>query len=94
MTRRLHFLGLVFAFAVLGAAPVFDWRLVFVAPIVGYGFAWYAHFFIEHNRPATFSYPLWSLAGDFRMCWLMLCGRMDAEVSRHLRLPDPGQAQG
>lgn len=34
---------------------------------VGYGFAWVGHFFFEKNRPATFIYPIYSLAGDFKM---------------------------
>lgn len=93
-TRRFHFVGLVLALCALLAAVLVDWRHVFLAPVFGYGCAWYSHFFIEHNRPATFTYPLWSLAGDVKMFWLMLQGQMDAEVSRHIRLPDRGRAQG
>ena len=40
------------------------------------------HFFIEHNKPATFKYPLWSLAGDWKMWALTLTGRMNDEVRR------------
>lgn len=48
----------------------------------GYGFAWFAHYFVEKNRPATFTHPLWSLLGDFKMFGLMCAGKMDGEVAR------------
>jgi hypothetical protein len=53
--------------------------------LIGYGFAWTSHFFIEHNKPATFRYPLWSFIADWKMWILMLTGRMDVEVKRALR---------
>ena len=42
------------------------WLLV-ATPVVGYGFAWVGHFAFEKNRPATFSYPWYSLLGDWVM---------------------------
>ena len=59
------------------------WFLLAI-PIVGYGFAWYAHFFVEHNKPATFGHPFYSLAADYRMTFLMMAGRMDQEVARYM----------
>jgi len=52
------------------------WALLLLMPVFGYAFAWVGHFFVEGNRPATFQYPLYSLAGDFRMFADMLRGRV------------------
>ena len=81
-TRVLHALGSVFAVVLFGAAFATSLWLLIAVPIVGYAFAWYAHFFVEHNKPATFGHPFYSLAADYRMLFLMLAGRMDAEVKR------------
>jgi hypothetical protein len=71
--RRLHFVGTSIA-AVLLVAAVVSQRgaLALLALVVGYAFAWVGHFFFEHNRPATFQYPLYSFMGDWRMWWAIL----------------------
>ena len=82
-TRRLHAVGSVLAVVTLGIAfAVSLWWLLGV-PVVGYAFAWYAHFFVEGNEPATFQHPLYSLFADYRMLFLMMAGRMDEHVKRY-----------
>jgi hypothetical protein len=80
-TRALHYAGtsLVVAIA-LGALLSGRYALFAIMPLAGYGFAWIAHFKVEHNRPATFTYPLWSLAADFRMWGLWLTRRLTPEL--------------
>ena len=75
--RRLHFLGttLVIAFVLLALFARNGWWLV-AALIAGYGFAWIGHFFFEHNRPATFTYPVYSFMGDWVMFKDLLTGKI------------------
>ena len=81
-TRLLHGVGSILAliFIILGVA-LSRWFLL-AAPLIGYGFAWYGHFFVEHNKPATFGHPFYSLAADYVMLWKGLTGSMDAEVRK------------
>ena len=82
-TRTLHYAGtsLVVAIA-LFALLTGRWAWLLAIPLAGYGFAWVAHFAIEKNRPATFTYPLWSLAADFKMWWLWLTRRLEPELQK------------
>lgn len=75
--RRLHFIGtsLVLFILVIGIVSG-RWRLLWLMPVFGYGFAWLGHFAFEKNRPATFRHPLYSLLGDFVMYRDMLSGRI------------------
>lgn len=82
-TRALHYVGttLVIFLAVLMVATG-RWALLIALPLAGYFFAWVGHFAIEHNRPATFTYPLWSLGADFKMWWLAVTGRLGPELDK------------
>jgi hypothetical protein len=82
-TRGLHYLGTGLAIAALVIAGIAgDWRWVLAAPVAGYAFAWFGHVAFEHNRPATFGHPAWSLISDFRMLGLFLSGRLGRELRR------------
>lgn len=74
--RRIHVAGsgLVLVLPAIALLTGNAWWLIGM-PLVGYGFAWVGHFFFEKNRPATFTYPLWSLMGDWRMFFETVMGR-------------------
>ncbi len=83
-TRALHAIGSVLAVVMLGVAFAVNLWFLIAVPLVGYAFAWYAHFFVEHNKPATFGHPFYSLAADYRMTFLMMAGRMEEEVAKYV----------
>nr|WP_171016657.1 DUF962 domain-containing protein [Pseudalkalibacillus caeni] len=81
-TRFWHFIGTSFVFICIFLAVFFKWWIVLLAPVIAYGFAWFSHFFIEGNKPATFGHPIWSLRADFRMYRYILIGKMEEEVKQ------------
>lgn len=75
--RRLHFIGSSLAIGFVVLAVKSENMLWLLAAVVsGYAFAWVGHFFFEKNRPATFRYPLYSLAGDWVMYKDILLGKI------------------
>lgn len=88
-TRAYHYAGtslvVLIAFAALFTG---NFWLLIAMPVAGYAFAWASHAAIERNRPATFTYPGWSLAADFKMWWLWLTGRLDPELAAAGVRPD------
>ena len=71
--RVLHFVGTAMLFLIIAVAIIVsDYRILISLPFVGYGFAWVGHFFFEKNKPATFQYPLFSLASDFLLFFDLL----------------------
>jgi hypothetical protein len=84
LTRTVHIAGTWTAVCVLVVGVLLGpWWLVLIASVIGYGCAWISHLFIERNRPATFSYPAWSLRGDLRLAWLAALGRLGPELRQH-----------
>lgn len=85
-TRLLHLIGTLLAtstmiyFVVAGR-----WWLFPLGLIPGYAFAWFAHFVVEKNKPASFQYPLWSFAADYKMVAMMIVGRMNREVEEAIQ---------
>ena len=83
LTRTLHFVGTNAAvvLALLAARHGNAWYLL-AALIAAYALAWIGHFFVEKNRPATFTYPLWSFAADWKMWAFTWTGRLPKELRR------------
>ena len=81
--RQMHYIGTsltlgIVVIALLTLNPF--WLLL--GPVAGYSFAWIGHFFIEKNRPATFTYPLWSLMGDYVMYFSWLSGKLPNQLKQ------------
>lgn len=75
-SRVLHFIGtgLIAVWIVLSIVTR-NAMWLWLIPVGGYGFAWVGHAFFERNKPATFQYPLYSLASDFILFFRLLTGR-------------------
>lgn len=81
--RLLHVIGTTVLLAITFTALYHNQPMLFIfVPIAGYGFAWVGHFFFEKNKPATFTYPLWSLASDFKMYFQILAGTIALDTSK------------
>lgn len=76
-TRWLHTVGTVTSVIVIIALAIGGhWLWMPLALVPGYGLSWIGHFLVEHNTPATFGHPVWSMLSDFKMVALMLTGRL------------------
>ncbi|MBK6264892.1 DUF962 domain-containing protein [Marivirga sp. S37H4] len=81
-SRKLHFIGTALLLLILIWALITQTYLgLWLIPVVGYGFAWVGHFFFEKNKPATFQYPLWSLASDFKLFFDIILGKQSLNPS-------------
>jgi hypothetical protein len=76
ISRRLHVTGTLLAIVFAVAALLSGhWLVLLAVPVAGYGFAWAGHLLFEHNSPATFTNPLYSLRGDLTLLGEVLSGR-------------------
>lgn len=79
--RALHYIGSSLVLTVLLFAVLLQqWQWLWSLPIIGYGFAWLGHLLFEHNRPATFKYPLYSLVADWVMLKDFLTGQLPQKL--------------
>ena len=75
--RRLHFLGSsLIVLLIVYAIAAKSLALLWLIPIIGYGFAWLGHYMFEKKKPATFEYPVYSLLGDWVMFKDILVGKI------------------
>lgn len=82
LNRLLHYLGTVMALVALLMAVIYDAAFIVAAPVIGYAFAWFGHFVVEGNKPATFGHPFYSLFSDFRMLGLAATCRLGPHLAR------------
>jgi hypothetical protein len=80
--RALHYVGSTLALMIMLYSIISaNYFGILAGLVVGYGFAWTGHFFFEHNKPATFQYPLWSFMGDWVMLKDFLSGKFRNSVT-------------
>lgn len=84
LNRQLHFIGSSLGLVCL-ALLFYNGNLLFfpLGLVIGYGFAWVGHFFVEKNRPASFKYPLKSFISDWRLLYVTLTFQAAAEVEAY-----------
>ncbi len=84
VNRWLHAIGSLGVLGLVAATIATRQPLLLLAgPVVGYGFAWVGHFFVEKNKPASFKYPLKSFISDWRLLYVTLTFQAAAEVEAY-----------
>lgn len=81
-TRALHAWGPLVAVTVAVVGTAAGHLLSpLVAVGIGYGIAWFSHFVIERNKPASWGRPAWSFRGDMLLIRRYFDGSLDADVA-------------
>jgi len=77
LSNGLGEMGLFMIIYIIGGKLITrSFKRTLIPVVLGYSFAWIGHFFYEHNKPATFIYPTFSLMGDFRMIFDAIKGQI------------------
>jgi len=75
--RRLHFVGTSLALVcLLMLVTTGRPQYLLYGLLCGYAFAWIGHAVFEKNKPATFTYPVYSFIGDWAMYRDIWLGRI------------------
>ena len=76
-TKRCHLAGLLLGVGIGVFAIIQQKYLALLgAVLIGYLFAFLGHFIFEKNKRTTFQNPIYSFLSDFKMCGLLLIGRL------------------
>lgn len=82
-TQRIHLLASsVGAIGAFGAVALSEPLLAPAGILIALSVAFSSHYLIEGNHPTIAKNPLWSAVGDVHMCFLLVTGRLTAEMKR------------
>ena len=82
-TQAMHAAATLACLGFLGAAVIIRQpALALAAPLADFLIAQTSHRLFEGNRTTPWASPLWHTRAELRMLWLVLRGRMAAEVER------------
>ena len=83
-TRACHYVATAWGVTV-GFYGIFtlQWPFVLAGIIGGYIIAVASHYLIEGRPPLVRRSAFWGAVSDFRMIWLALTGRLDAEYRKY-----------
>ena len=84
INRLFHYIGTFITLIIyVYVGFTLNFVYLFYAPIMGYGFAWFGHYFFEKNKPATFKYPFFSLAADYVMFTRFVLGKTFTDFNKY-----------